>query len=77
MFCKTWLRLVHLPSAIKGGNMEKGQGISECVLILIRAIVLQTYSTTEYISSFTCRVESPTSLFYRFLVLQIVGLTQQ
>ena len=45
-----------------------------CVLILLRAIVLQTRSPTEYINSLKCRVESLTSLFYRSL--QIVGPTQ-
>ena len=31
--------------------------------IFLPAVVLQTYSPTECISSSTCRVESPTSLF--------------
>ena len=51
--------------------------LQECVSIFLRAIVLETYSPTECINSSTCRFESPTGLFYRFLVLQTVGPTQQ
>ena len=45
--------------------------------MFLRAIVLQTCSSTECINSPTCRVKSPTSLFQWFLVLQTVGPTQQ
>ena len=47
----------------------------ECVSIFLRAIVLQTYSPTEFINSLTCCFESPNRLFQRFLVLQTVGRT--
>ena len=53
------------------------ESAKECVSIFLRTIVLETCSSTECVNSPICRVESSTSLFQRFLVLQTVGPTQQ